>query len=467
MARGHARLLATQTDERLLELMQQGHERAFEAIVVRYRRGLLAYCRRLGLPDARAEDALQQTFLKAWIAIEGGAQVRALSPWLYRIAHNAAVNVIRGSRDELAWEPNGALMELLAAPESQPEQAGEARQALTQLAELPSMQRDAILLSAVEGRSHEEVARALGITSGAVRGLIYRARTALRAAAAALTPAPLINWASGAAGRAAPGAARLAELTGAAGGADAGGVLLKVAAVAGSALLAAGVVLVPLHGHHAATRARGDLDAAGTQAHGELITRERGHVSSTAARDVASTWVSSAPPPAAPAAHARTPLSASVLTPATVHTKSTPAPAAPGVPSAGGGAGGQGTPTSTTVAPATATASTATSPTASVSESAGGESAGGSASGSGGSGSGAGGGSGSPQPPEGNKPQPPGGDGSEGTDDGRGDDSGGSESAEREREAASEKAEQEAEVAHELAQREQEAAQEHEAGKDS
>jgi hypothetical protein len=53
-----------------------------------------------------------------------------------------------------------------------------------------------MLSTALEGRSHDEVADALGLTHGAVRGLIYRARATLRAAAAALTPSPLVHWAA-------------------------------------------------------------------------------------------------------------------------------------------------------------------------------------------------------------------------------------------------------------------------------
>ena len=52
-------LLRTQSDERLVALARAGHDRAFEAIVERYRRPLLRACRRI-LPEARAEDALQQ-----------------------------------------------------------------------------------------------------------------------------------------------------------------------------------------------------------------------------------------------------------------------------------------------------------------------------------------------------------------------------------------------------------------------
>jgi RNA polymerase sigma factor (sigma-70 family) len=242
---------------------------------------LLAYCRRLGLSESRAEDALQQALLKAWVALQGGAQVQALSPWLYRIVHNTAINVMRSSRDELPLGADGAAAELLPAPESELENASAARQALTQVAALPSMQRDALILSALDGRSHEEVAAALGITSGAVRGLIFRARAALRAAAATLTPAPLINWASGTAGRTAPTAARLAELTGAAGGGEVSGVLLKGAVVAGSAALAAGVVLAPLHGGHASKPERASTPAAAP----ESSSKERTERESEVARE--------------------------------------------------------------------------------------------------------------------------------------------------------------------------------------
>ena len=68
------------------------------------------------------------------------------------------------------------------------------REALEGLAALPEMQRDVLVSTAVDGLSHEEVAHALGLSSGAVRGLVYRARATLRAAAAAVLPGPLIGW---------------------------------------------------------------------------------------------------------------------------------------------------------------------------------------------------------------------------------------------------------------------------------
>src|SRR4051794_3716418 len=87
-------LLRVQTDERLAELAAAGHDRAFEAIVERYRRPLLRYLRRL-LSETLAEDVVQATFINAWSSLRTGTEVRDLRPWLYRIAHNAAINALK------------------------------------------------------------------------------------------------------------------------------------------------------------------------------------------------------------------------------------------------------------------------------------------------------------------------------------------------------------------------------------
>jgi RNA polymerase sigma factor (sigma-70 family) len=242
-------LLAAQSDRRLVELVAEGHERAFEVLVKRYRRQLTRYCRRMGLADSRAEDVLQHAFLQAWLALERGVEVRAPKPWLYRIVHNSAVNVMLGAREEPAELIDGAHAD---SYESGFESGLVARQTLSDVAALPPMQREAMLMSAVDGRSHEEVADALGITNGAVRGLLYRARSTLRDAAAALIPQPLVGWAAGYATRGAPTAERLAQLSAQGGGAGAGGMLVKTAAMTVTAgVLAAGVAVVPNHGHTA------------------------------------------------------------------------------------------------------------------------------------------------------------------------------------------------------------------------
>lgn len=229
-------LLQTQSDARLVSAAREGHERAFEALVLRYRRPLLLYCRRLLLPEARAEDALQQGLLQAWLALRRGSEVREARAWLYRIVHNAAVDALRTSgydHEQLRDSLRGA-----TAPQSDIERRIAVRQALAGLSALPEMQREALLRNAIYGHSYEQVAAAMGVTDGAVRGLIYRGRTALRAAATAITPPPVVAWVADAGRRSAPLAQRL-EGVGASGGTAAAGALVK----GGAAVLTAGALL--------------------------------------------------------------------------------------------------------------------------------------------------------------------------------------------------------------------------------
>src|SRR3954449_10498311 len=223
-------LLRTQSDERLVALARAGHERAFEAIVERYRGGLLRVTRGY-LPDARAEDALQHAFLAAWSALQRGDDVRDLRAWLHRIARNSALNQLR-----VAGYDHAELEESLRAadaPGDALERRTAMRETLTGLAALPERQREALLRIAVEGRGQDEVARELGVTEGAVRQLVHRARLTLRAAATAVTPLPLATWAAGAGGAggtvSGPMAERIAELVG---GAGASALVAKVGAVA-------------------------------------------------------------------------------------------------------------------------------------------------------------------------------------------------------------------------------------------
>lgn len=274
-----ARLLGAQSDRRLVELAGAGHERAFEVLVLRYRRQLLRYCGRMGLSDSRSEDVLQHSLLRAWLALERGTEVRELRPWLYRIVHNTAVNVMRSAREDHGPLIDVAQLGSAPAPEHDFERTMAVRNALSDVAALPPMQRDAILLTALDGRSHEEVASALGITHGAVRGLLYRARSTLRSAAAALTPQPLISWACGCADRVTPAAQKLAELS-AQGGGGMGGALAKGTAMAvTAAVLVAGAAAVPLpSGGAHRPRATADRQSrpAPSASEGPVLSSQRG-----------------------------------------------------------------------------------------------------------------------------------------------------------------------------------------------
>src|SRR4051812_32365513 len=228
-------LLRVQTDERLAELAAAGHDRAFEAIVERYRRPLLRYLRRL-LSETLAEDVVQATFINAWSSLRTGTEVRDLRPWLYRIAHNAAINALKKVGEAMEEVPE-SIGGFATEPAAELERRDEMHRALTSIAALPSRQRAALLAVAVDGRAHSDVAAELGLTDGAVRQLVHRARTTLRTGATAVTPLPLLYAMMASAGDST--VARVAEVAAGAGGAGAASGSLKAGA---AAILATGAL---------------------------------------------------------------------------------------------------------------------------------------------------------------------------------------------------------------------------------
>ena len=235
-------LLHGQSDERLVDLTRAGNGRAFEAIVTRYRRPLLRHCARL-LPPGRAEDAVQQAFLNAYRAIVAGENELRLRPWLYRIAHNASLNLLRQNGwdyDEIPADFDGVIQ-----PPQAVEQSERIRELVRAVKDLPERQRDAVILRELEGRSYEEISAALGVTDGAVRQLLNRARNTLRGAATAVTPQQLLVRLAERASTDAPTLGRIAEICTGAGGAA---TLAKVAAaVLVTGAVAGGVAVAPLH----------------------------------------------------------------------------------------------------------------------------------------------------------------------------------------------------------------------------
>ena len=178
--------LLHQSDDRLVALTRAGSERAFSEITRRYQRQLRAYCSRL-VGVERAQDAVQQALLQAFLSLRDGAPRHiALRPWLYRIAHNCSIDLLRmGSweYDELDLEFDG-----VPQPPALFEQKQELRDMIDGMRRLPEAQRQALALRELEGCSYEEISARLGHTGSGVRQLIFRARSALRKGAAALVP---------------------------------------------------------------------------------------------------------------------------------------------------------------------------------------------------------------------------------------------------------------------------------------
>jgi RNA polymerase sigma factor (sigma-70 family) len=232
--------LRSQSDARLLSLTRDGHARAFAILVERYRAELLAQARRLGAPGS-AEDVVQQTFLSAYAALIGGAEVGHLRGWLHAILRNTAIRT--HAPVEAPLEGCDACGEPL---EAVVERRASARSVISALDGLPSRQRQALLGSSLQGLSRAELASSLGVSEAAVRQLVHRARRALRGAVTALTPYPLARWlaASG------PPAGAGTDVALSAGAASAGGLLAKVGVFAAAGAIATGVAVETHHGTH-------------------------------------------------------------------------------------------------------------------------------------------------------------------------------------------------------------------------
>jgi RNA polymerase sigma factor (sigma-70 family) len=219
--------------------------------VDRYRGPLERYCARL-LGPGRAEDAVQQAFVNAHAAMRASDQELALKPWLYRIAHNAAMNTLRGNADEgELLDEDRPGMTLTADLVELREQL---RETLASIQALPTAQRDAILLRELEGRSHDEIGAALGVTAGGARQHLHRARVSLRAAASAVTPYPLLSRVLSAA---ADGGAPNADLVSGAGLGLGAGATKVAAGVLAAGALAGGAVTVQQHGTDSIRKATG------------------------------------------------------------------------------------------------------------------------------------------------------------------------------------------------------------------
>jgi len=171
---GDGRLLG---DERLAQAAGAGSERAFTTLFQRYHQQLYRYCRGLTGSDQDAQDALQTAFTKALIALREGRRNAPLRPWLYRIAHNESISLIRGRSTAVADLP----LELASAQgvSDSAEERERMAMLITDLRELPEQQRGALVMRELSGLSHEEIAAALQVSAGAAKQSILEARRSL------------------------------------------------------------------------------------------------------------------------------------------------------------------------------------------------------------------------------------------------------------------------------------------------
>ncbi len=185
-----APLLRLRSDDQLVALFRAGSDDAFRTIHDRYRLRLLAYARQmLGGSTADAEDALQEVFVRAHVALLASEAPISLRAWLYRIAHNRCIDQLRRPAPIPSEIMPGARPALSRGPRHDPpaeaERSEDLRRLVADVVSLPEQQRSALLMRELQGLSYEEMAVALGISVAAVKSVLLRARGGVLGAAEA------------------------------------------------------------------------------------------------------------------------------------------------------------------------------------------------------------------------------------------------------------------------------------------
>lgn len=166
----------------IIDRFKKGEESAFEELVLKYQDRIYNLCRHILNNTHEAEDAAQDTFIKAYQNLNNFRPEAVLYTWLYRIAVNTCLDYKKrpffesffrkSAEDEFVDEP--------ASDWPSPEKLYEARQlglALRKsMGKLSFKLRTAIILKEIEGLSYEEIAEILEVSTGTVKSRISRAR---------------------------------------------------------------------------------------------------------------------------------------------------------------------------------------------------------------------------------------------------------------------------------------------------
>jgi len=172
------------TDAQLIAVTQGGEVEAFQELVGRYQHRLFGLCYKLLGRHHDAEDACQETFLRAYRALDRYDPGRPFDRWLLTIAANCCVSMLRRRRPrrELAregFEGGGANVRGSASPAEEVEARDFVEAAAEAIAHLGEPYRVPFVLFHQEGLAYGEIAQALDLPLGTVKSRVHRARKML------------------------------------------------------------------------------------------------------------------------------------------------------------------------------------------------------------------------------------------------------------------------------------------------
>lgn len=176
------------TDGELIEKAIGGREAGFEELVNRYQRQITSYVYRMLNNYDASLDVTQEVFIKVYNSLEKYSSDYKFSTWLYRIAHNAAIDYMR--RNSVAQQSldietkDGTYQLQIESGQPNPEQERERSEWRTEIESvvkcLPSAYRELIVLRHAQDLSYDEIAEVTGLPLGTVKNRLFRAREMMR-----------------------------------------------------------------------------------------------------------------------------------------------------------------------------------------------------------------------------------------------------------------------------------------------
>ena len=182
--------MVQEADRNLIHRALQGDQKAYEELMQKYRGSVFNLVQRMIGNRQEAEDIVQETFIKAFNALPSFNEEYAFSTWLFKIATNNCIDVLRKrklqtfSLDRPVRTKDGEVQRDFADDSYSPERDAvyeeHANLILEAIEELPPKYRRVINLRHREDRSYEEIAEILKVPIGTVKARIFRARELLK-----------------------------------------------------------------------------------------------------------------------------------------------------------------------------------------------------------------------------------------------------------------------------------------------
>ena len=180
------------TDSAAAEQARKGDQRAFGALVERHSRSVFRLAFRMTQNEQDAEDLVQETFLKAYKQLHRFDGRSAFGTWLYRIAANCSLDLIRARKNRKEQSAASTSpekpdwLDRVAAPDPSPERLARSGQIASllkpALEQLTVLERTAFVLRHYEGRGIADIAGVLGVEANAAKHSVFRAVQKLRRA---------------------------------------------------------------------------------------------------------------------------------------------------------------------------------------------------------------------------------------------------------------------------------------------